>query len=128
MPRIMPEKRVWFDVPDDPDGGSVEIRHIKDGEIQELISKNNETRTVYDRKTEKTYSRIRQRRAPALVMATAAVCDWKNHIGKDGKTMSCTPENVSEFLKEDGYLSFINACIGKVAKMVEQDKAEKEKN
>ena len=128
MPRITAEKKVWFDLPDDPDNGRVELRYLKDGDVQEVLNSVNVTETVFNKEAKSTLTRLRQIESPAIAQAAAAIVDWENHLDENGQQLKCTPENVRRFLQEDGYLMAINRLNNQLAEMVRAELRAAEKN
>lgn len=121
MPKLTTEKTMWFDVPDDPLCGRVEIKHLKNGEIQTILAHNNKTETIFNGNKRPKLVTV-QVDAPVIVQAAAAVVGWENHLDENDKPLDCTPENARAFLKEDGYLAFISDCRDKLAEIVAEEK------
>jgi len=128
MPRIATAKKVWFDLPGDPDNGRVELRHLKDGDVQETLNRINVTESVYQGKGKPAMTRVRQTESAAIALAAAAITDWENHLDENGNTLACDADNVRRFLKEDGYLSAITKLSAELSEMVNAEKEAAEKN
>lgn len=124
--KLTTEKRIWFDIPGDTDGGRVELLNLKDGDMQETINAVTYTENVY--RDGRQMIRVRHKPSIARALAAAAIVDWNNHFDEQGNPLPCTPENVNRFLAEDGYLQAINTLTGQLAEMVKKEKLASEKN
>lgn len=117
MPRQSAEFTMWFDVPDDPDHGRVQVRHLLGGEIQEIVFQAADVREVWDdvkgaarRDTRHDISKSNQ------LFGNAAVVGWENFLDATGKPIPCNAANKAAYAKEGWYVPFIGECREKVAK------------
>ena len=100
--RLQTEIKEWFPWPDDPDGAEVLIRHLRSGEIENIMDRTREI-TVRDGET---VIRMNGTHEAAIV---AAISDWKKFYGDDGKELPCTPGNIRKKCREDGFMPQIDA-------------------
>lgn len=114
MPKLTKEFRMWFDVPDDPDQGRVEIRHLLGGEVQEIIAGSTELRTLYRNGEAQRESRhdLVQDTKRTLSRSIAA---WENFKDEAGEQLPCTEANVARYSREDWFVGFIAECRRKTA-------------
>jgi len=126
MPKITKTESAWFDIPDDEYEGSVEIVHLKDGEIQAIVDELTELSTKFEDSGAKLL-KVRQA-GINTALAAASIKSWKNHLGENGKQLKCTHANKMTFLKEDGYFQTIEGFRRKLAEDVQKQKEAAEKN
>lgn len=126
MPNIAREIRVWFDLPNDPVGGRVELRHIKDGEAQQILSKITVTQTSLRDGRQEVIAR--QTDNPNMALAAAAIVGWEHHYDEQGQPLACTRENIERFLREDDYLRIITGLISDLTRETKRRHEDAEKN
>ena len=126
MPKVVKTQSAWFDIPDDEYGGSVEIVHLKDGEVQAIADNLTELSTRFEDDGVKTVN-VRQG-GIARVVAAESIKSWKKHYGEDGKLLKCNRSNKMLFLKEDGYLEKIQEFRKTLADDIKEQKEAEEKN
>lgn len=105
MARLSGERVEWFDIPDDPDGAKVKIKHLKKGEQNDIedqielyqtmlrpdaAGKMQQEIKVNPAKGDKRYAYL-----------CAAVIDWEKVFGADGKPMDCTDANKILLARDD---------------------------
>ena len=95
MPRQSREFFMWFDVPDDPDQGRIEIRHLLDGEIRR----------------ESKHDLVADTRQTIIRM----VHNWENFKDVDGKQLECNDANKLRYAKEGWFVPFVVECRVKTA-------------
>ncbi|HML56578.1 MAG TPA: hypothetical protein PKC79_20970 [Solidesulfovibrio magneticus] len=133
MARITPQKEVWRDIPNDPDKGQLKIRHLKQGEINDIEDSIERYETmlrpdaagvvhqevrVNPAKGDKRYAYI-----------CAAVRDWKNVYGLDGKPMECTDANKILLARDDeDFGKVVGQFRRELAEQVAQEKEAARKN
>lgn len=134
MPKIQKVKEMWFNYPDDPMGGKVLIRHLKEGEVQDLLDDHSETKAIYNTESN-THETVMIRKNVMPALAAASVVDWENFFdgkpakgNKHGKPLPCTKKNVFLFCKEDGFLAFISESREKLSDVMSEREKESEKN
>lgn len=128
--------KAWFDLPNDPDESSFEIKHLLAGEISEIVEKTHSRRFEF-REDDKGDLK------PVPILETndllereltviATVTDWTNMLDEIGKSLDCTNENKLRLCKELNeedfkiFLDFITDCRKKLAGIVkEQTESEK---
>lgn len=134
MPAIQKRLEIWFDYPNDPMGGRVLVRHLKEGEINRILQGCTDTRLVYDQDSRKAETVVsRKNQIEELIIASVA--DWeKFYDGKPkkgnphGAFLPCTDANIRKFCIEDGFSSFVSDCREKLAEMARKDRIDAEKN
>jgi hypothetical protein len=110
MPKVKPEISDWFDCPDDPYKGRVQVRLVPSGE-SDLIK-------------ERTREMVFTHGQPAIRMpdsklehTIAAVKQWENFFDADDKPLKCTPANVKLICENvDGFIDFIDECLVELEK------------
>lgn len=109
MPRLMGKTSMWFDYPDDPDGGKVEVCNLTDQDIAEIGGLANKERTLYDPvsgkgKIETSYSSM----VDAQETVVRAVAAWKNFFNADGSEMECSAANKRRWACDTKFARFVN--------------------
>lgn len=115
MPKISKDISAWFDYPDDPLNGKVNVRLPKSGEVQSAVEKTMEIKYVWDEETQKAEPVIGRSGTKASIVQLA-VLDWKNFFDANDKPMKCTPANIKAMCCEDGFAMFIDECVSKLEK------------
>lgn len=121
MPKISNDLTRWFDYPDDPFGGRVEVLHLKKTLAQDLMGKGVDSKVIY-RGTDDGGNRLLESETRVdnaktrELLAVAVVMRWENFLGADGNPLDCTPDNVRLFSREDGFMDFLGDCRGVLAK------------
>lgn len=124
----------WFDVPDDPDGARLKIRHLSPGEVADIVDQAVEQKIIYaqteDGKMVPTYSSTTNRGLDRTMTMQKAVVDWENMFEADGKTkMECTPENVLRASREiGGFVAYVGQFRAKLAEDIDNEKETQRKN
>ena len=121
---------MWFDMPDDPLKGRVEILHLTGGDIAEIRDQAWEVRNVFDKDSE-TGFRSEQKYYPGRdrqLTVCAAVVGWENFVDEVGKAMACTEENKKLWAREDGFMRFVNESRAALAEIVAKEREQLEKN
>jgi hypothetical protein len=131
VPKLKKRHRRWFEIPDDPLRGEVEIVHLSKTEIQDIMTRGIDTRVITkagadggpgvpETQTKVNNSLIRSE------VAVAAVKNWKNFQDQDGKALECTPENVPLFARDDEFMAQLTRCREILGREVaEQEEAER---
>ncbi len=130
MPRISQRRTMWFDVPDDPLHGRVEIVHLEDGEVTEIREQVWEMRNVFDADSPAGF-KSEQRYNPALdreLTVCRAVGNWENFQDADGKPMACTEGNKKQWSRVKWFMEFVNECREQLAKLVREERKTAAKN
>jgi len=114
--RISKAVERWFPVPEDPDGARVKIRHLRPGEIQDIIDEVMVQEIEYQEPEDGGTGRpiIRQknnRRKDREKTMQAAVVGWEKFYGRDGKALKCNADNILKAVREiDGFVEFVATC------------------
>ena len=135
-------KRIFgdYDIPNDPDGASIRIKHLKANEVKKINSKVSET--YYETNDAgDTVARVRVDQYTLLkAMAHAALVDWSGFKNDMGKELEFIPANVvksAEFevlVKVDGkdlvydFYGWIDKCRNELSKQVADEKKVAEEN
>ena len=128
--------KAWFDLPEDHDKASFEIKHLLAGVISEIVEKTHRRRFEFreDKKGKLTPVPILETNdlLERELTILASVTGWKNMFDETGKSLDCTNENKLRLCKELNeedfkiFLDFITDCRKKLADIVkEESKAEK---
>jgi hypothetical protein len=129
MPRLTEKFTMWFDCPDDPDGGKVEIQHLTDQDIAEIRDKAQTTKLVYDQGKDtptletETFPAIDRRET-----CERAVKNWHNFFDESGQPMPCTRENRRKWADAPWFMALVNRSLAVVRGEAEKRAAEKRKN
>lgn len=127
MPRITSEISMWFDYPDDPYGGRVHVRHLKEGELMNIRERTREMATTYVQEFRQKDVTVRQN-GTSEAIAIAAVMDWENFIDEKDEPMKCIPGNIKKMCMEAGFFRFIEDCLDKLEKEASQRQEVEVKN
>ena len=106
----------WFEVPEDKDKARVKIKHLKPGEIQDIIDEVMVQEIVYKRPKdgEEVEGVIRQqnnRKLDREKTVLAAVVGWEKFFDLEGKKMGCDEANVLRAIRMiDGFADFVADC------------------
>jgi hypothetical protein len=127
-----PEER-WFQCVDDPDEGSVLIKHLSPGEIQDITDATMPQKIEYspDEKGNMVpeFSITPDRKIERESIMTSAIKDWKNFFDENGNPIECTKENIIRASREIyGFNEFIAECRKILADDVANEMAGQEKN
>lgn len=119
--KTRPEK--WFELPDDPDGARVKIKHITSAESSRVAG-----RFVAYEKND-----VGERMAVNIVAgnratAAAAIIAWEKFSDETGNEMPCTPANKELWLDEEGFLEWINEKRQELADEAEKKSGDLAKN
>lgn len=105
MARLTGEKKVWRDMPDDPDKGRVEIKFLKPGEERDLQDQIDLYQTMLKPDAEGNMQRevkINPAKGDGrYVFLCAAVTNWENFFDEDGKPMACDDANKIRMARDD---------------------------
>ena len=129
MPKIAKRRTMWFDMPDDPVKGRIEVAHLTAGDVAEIRDQSMTLRNVFDAESGKPVSE--QRIDLALdrqLTVCAAVRGWENFMDEGGRQMPCTDENKRLWAREDGFMAFLNQCREKLATLVQEERESATKN
>lgn len=114
MPILRPQFSVWFDVPSDPYGGRVLIKHLNDGDKNEIIKKALKTKLVVNSEGKPELLSSVDTTIDRELTTLACIQDWENFFdGRptpehlNGTPMKCTMTNKLLFVREDGFSDMI---------------------
>ena len=119
--RISKSVERWFPVPDDKDKARVKVKHLRPGEIQDIIDEVMVQEIEYQQPEEGKVGKsvLRQkndRRKDREKTMLASVIDWEKFYDRDGKILECNPDNVLRAVREiDGFTEFVAKCREQLA-------------
>ena len=129
MPRLVEETKIWFELPDDPDGGRVLIRNLTDMDRATIMGKAMKNRFVFDPQEAKVVQEqgfdILVDRLETIAMA---VVDWEKFFDQDAQPMDCTDENKKKWACNQMFVSFVKDKLPVVAAEAARRSEEKRKN
>jgi len=131
--RISKAEERWFEIPGDPDGGRLKIRHLLPGERAEVWEKAFPQGVQY-RPDEKgkmapEFNMKPDRKYDREETAKRAVKDWENFFDADGKALECTPENVVRAVNEiEGFTLLVNTFREQLSEDIAKEREDQEKN
>lgn len=129
MPRLIEKFSMWFDYPDDPDSGKVEIESLTDQDIAAIRAKAQITRVVYDQSKERpVQEHIFDTDIDRRETVERAVKNWSNFFDESGRPMPCTRENRQQWSCSIEFVRFVNQCLATVNEEAKTRTAEKRKN
>jgi len=114
--RISKDIARWFVVPNDKDKARVKVKHLRPGEIQDIIDdvmvQEIEYQQPEDGGDPKPILRQKNdRRKDREKTMMASVVGWEKFYDRDGKVLKCTPENILRAVREiDGFIEFVGIC------------------
>ena len=131
--RIRRSTERWFPCDGDPDEGSILIKDLIPGEIQDIVDKAMPRSYEYesDEKGNQT-PRLTVKMDNTLqreLTFTACILDWKNFFDAEGTVLECTPENIVRASREiEGFNEFVIDCQNTLTKDIAEEKQGQEKN
>jgi hypothetical protein len=129
MPRLTEKFSMWFDYPDDPDGGRVEIESLSDQDVAAIRAKAQITRVVYDASkdapTQETQILLDVDRQETI---ERAVKSWENFFDQDGNQMPCNKDTRRQWAQNADFVGFVNRSLMVVNAEARTRTAERRKN
>ncbi len=118
----------WFDIPDDVDGGRVQLRVCTGGDLEDIIKKTTRKKVEYKRGQRFEYIEADDQRHQELLWDFCIV-SWKNIFDANGKKIPCTKENKLLLMKHSiAFANFIGKCIEQLNSDTAELKSVAEKN
>jgi len=122
--RLTKEVTKRFEVPNDPDGGYIILRHIKSNVLAEIIDRTSSTR-VENGEVVGVISGLERKKE----IAKEGLTGWGNFEDESGRPLKFTPANIAKaaefsIVTEDGKTSFfdwIDTCLADLADEVEEE-------
>jgi len=133
MARLTGETTKWCPLPDDPDGASILVKHLKTGEERDI----QDTIELYETSLKPDAEGNLQREIkinPAkgdkrYAYLCAAVREWKGFFDADGQEMPCTDENKIRMARDDeSFGPFVGQCRTELAEDVAKEREAARKN
>lgn len=129
MPRLSKKKSVWFDMPNDPDKGRVQITHMSNTTRAAIRKEVVTTRQVINPVSKKfEQETLVDEVLDRQLTINAVVTDWENFLDQDGESMKCNRKNKFIWACDDKFMAQINMFRAEVAKVVEEEEEEARKN
>ncbi len=133
--RLQKLTKAWFSLLDDPDGASFEIKHLRAGEIAEIVEKTYKQRFEFqelDKNGELTPVPVIEsnKMAERELTVVATISDWKNIYDENGETFPCTDKNklrLCKELSEEDFKTFLDFLTDSRQKLAGTVKVESEK-
>ena len=114
--RIKKATERWFEIPGDEDGARILVRHLRPGEIQDIVDEVMVQEIVYEQpeEGEKAKSILRQKndtRKDRKATILASLVGWESFFDEFEQTLEHNEENVLRAVREiDGLAEFIQDC------------------
>ena len=129
MPRATRKTSMWFDYPDDPDQGRVEISNLDAEDIAAINEASTTTRTAYDFEAmkpvkEQLYSNLKDRQETVA----RSVTDWENFYDQAGEEQPCSDKAKRAWACDDIFMAFVNSSRLLVEKAAAEARKQKTKN
>ena len=133
MARPTPTKDKWFPLPNDPDKGEILVRHLKQGEVNDIEDRVSRLETVVRRDPDGVAREemrvVYPKGEDRYLYFCAALRDWKNFFGLDGKPLECTDANKIMMARDDQELvKFVGECRAALAEEAEREQEAARKN
>lgn len=133
MPKISKEVSAWFDYPDDPLGGKVEVRHLKKAKAQGILGQAMDQKVISRGKDASgeplVESEIKVDNVKTNeLLAVACVKAWENFQDEKGEVLPCNKDNIKRYAGEDGFIEFLVKCREDLAKQVKEQQEKALKN
>ena len=131
--RIKKQIERWFDIPNDPDEGSILIKHLSPGEITDIMDEVFTQTIVYkaeddDKEPKPEFMQETDKRKDREQTLVASVINWKKFFDLKDKPLECTPENVIRASREiEGFNSLVTEFRERLAKDIQEEAAREEK-
>lgn len=114
MPKLIPDFRMWFDVPEEHAPGRIQILHLQKGEMAGILSVATDARIVHS-----DVGPVREIRQDLALEGDEILCrsvtDWEDFMDETGKELPCEPHNLRRFSREDWFIKFVKDCREKTA-------------
>lgn len=131
--RIRRPTERWFPCIGDPDEGSVLIKHLTPGEVQDISNQAMPQKYEYEPDEDgnlipKLTVDMNTGMSRELTLI-ACIKDWKNFFDEDGNLLECTPENIIRASRKiEGFNDFIAECQNTLAEDIKNEERGQEKN
>ena len=131
--RIKRPTERWFPMVGDPDNGTVLIKHLTPGDVQDISDESMPKKYEYDADAD-------GKLIPKMTVGVnttvqremtfkACVVGWENFFDEEGNVLECTPGNIIRASREiDGFNEFISECQKTLADDIKKEATVQEKN
>ena len=111
MPRLTKKLSMWFDYPNDADGGRVEITNLDEQDTAAITAMAIVHRTVYDAGMKKpVQEQSFDHLADRQETCARSVQSWENFFDADGQAMPCTDAAKRQWACSNEFMAFVNDC------------------
>lgn len=115
MPRLTSEYAEWREIPNDPDKGRIKVKHLKQGDINDIEDQIESYETLLRTDAEgKVHREVKINMAKGdkhYAYLCAALVDWENFYDLNGDLMECNDENKIRMARDDERLA---PLVGKI--------------
>lgn len=123
----------WFECENDPDEGSVLIRHLSPGEVQDIYDETMPQNIKYEQDEKgnmvPVFNTEMNRKVQREKTLLACIKDWKNFYGFENELLECNEDNIIRASREiEGFNQFIDKRREILSKDIEQEKESQGKN
>jgi len=131
--RITKSTERWFDVPNDPDGARIKIKHLSPGEITDIFDEVFDQNISYKKNKkgdfEPSLSQVTDKKKDRELTLTQAVVAWENFFDTKGKPLDCNNKNIMLASREiEGFNVLIAELREKLAEDIKQEQDDQLKN
>lgn len=136
--RLQKAIKAWFDLPGDEDGAKFEIKHLRAGEISEIVAKTHtrkyEFRENKDGELKLTPVLETNEMLERELTIAGVVTNWENIFDETNEVLECSKEGVTRLCKELGeedfkaFCDFITECRGELAETIKAQVDAERKN
>ncbi len=143
--RTQAEIKAWFDLPNDPDKASFEIKHLRAGETSAIVNATYKQRFEFRKPVQEGQEETELEIEPILITETdneeekvltliACIPAWINVFDSEGNELPCTAENVRKLCFDLSnndmmiFVKFVQKCRKDLAKIAIAEQEQKRKN
>ncbi len=128
MPQLLPEFTMWFDVPKEYAPGRVEIMHIPDGGLQDIIMASTSMHIIYQDDGPPVRESEHHLDKDANLVLCQSVISWEQFEDVDGEELPCIDKNKLLYARQGWFRPFITDCRIKIAAEFKKHQEIKTKN
>ena len=131
--RIKKTSARWFEIPGDPDGARIKIKHLKPKELSEINDKAFPQKIDYKKSKDGQFEPVIIDKSDGKLYRDLpiifSVVEWENFYDEKGKDLKCTDENIQRCIDEiEGFSSMVNEFRDIMAKDILQERKQQQKN
>ena len=125
--KIHKERIETFPIPDDPDGGTITIVYLNEGQQQNLLARCRKLSLVFIDNKQETRTMVDE-----IILrnegANTRIKSWTKVFDKNGKDLKCDKAGKIEFISEDGSSQILKDMIDELDEIVKEERGIEEKN